>query len=315
MPHAVGSHAQGRLGHRRQLKDTAGVLPSTAAVRYCVHASAVSSRLGRINSDRPPHCDCRSHNFSSSACQALSATTMKPRSTPDLTLKRSKSSQTSQKVFSMPKTSLVLGRIGTRYFTLRAGEPFAWCAMYSMLISSLAVSSIPLSNDTFQAKEDAITVDRAKVVMDVLGPAREASHNVWLWISEQAAACEFQISALKLRSGFPALPDEVLSDVLEFASYQNDNDEEIAVKSPVNAATTLSHICSRFRTLIMSTFNLWNRISPSMRMEAISSCFTRCGPAARLAYKSSSRHPRFKGIFSRLLEESQLRRISGVSLR
>ncbi len=215
----------------------------------------------------------------------------------------------------MPKTSLVLGRIGTRYFTLRAGEPFAWCAMYSMLISSLAVSSIPLSNDTFQAKEDAITVDRAKVVMDVLGPAREASHNVWLWISEQAAACEFQISALKLRSGFPALPDEVLSDVLEFASYQHDNDEEIAVKSPVNAATTLSHICSRFRTLIMSTFNLWNRISPSMRMEAISSCFTRCGPAARLAYKSSSRHPRFKGIFSRLLEESQLRRISGVSLR
>ncbi len=112
------------------------------------------------------------------------------------------------------------------------------------------------------------------LVLDAIRPAREASHDVWLCISEQVAAYESQIDALKLRSGFLALPDEVLSEVLKFASYQKN-----AIKSTVNAATRLSHVCSRFRTLIISAFDLWNRVSPSMRMDAISSCFFRCGPA------------------------------------
>ncbi len=89
------------------------------------------------------------------------------------------------------------------------------------------------------------------LVLDAIRPAREASHDVWLCISEQFAAYESQINALKLRSGFLALPDEVLSEVLKFASYQKD-----AIKSTVNAATRLSHVCSvsnadyiRFRSL------------------------------------------------------------------
>ncbi len=39
----------------------------------------------------------------------------------------------------------------------------------------------------------------------------------------------------------------------------------------------LSHVCSRFRVLVVSSVHLWNRISPSMHSEAISTCFDRCG--------------------------------------
>ncbi len=168
-----------------------------------------------------------------------------------------------------------------RNYTLRAGEPyFIHLACINPELNSLSiVSSIPLLHDTFQAKDDMNTVKRrAAVVMDTLNPAQEISHNVWFWISEQATACESQIGALKLRSGFLSFPDNILSDVLEFASYQQNKDEQIAIKSTVNAATKLSHVCSRFRTLALSTFNLWNCIAPSMRTEAISSCVARCGP-------------------------------------
>ncbi len=155
------------------------------------------------------------------------------------------------------------------------------------------VPSIPraLSHDTLQAKEDANAVERASVMMDALRPAQEISRDVSFWISEQATACEVQISNLKLRSGLLSLPDEILSDVLAFASYHQDKNEQTAVKNTLDAATKLSLVCSRFRTLINSVCDLWNRLSPSMRTGTISSCLTRCGSAGIQIITSTSSSP------------------------
>ncbi len=151
------------------------------------------------------------------------------------------------------------------------------------------------------------TVKRAAVVMDKLNPAQKISHDIWFWISEQAAACESQIGALKLRSGFLSFPDNILSDVLEFASYQQNKDEHIAIKSTVNAATKLSHVCSRFRTLALSTPKLWNRIAPSMRIVAISSCVARCGTeGVQIIIPASSFHEDLSTFALRIAEEAYL---------
>lgn len=103
------------------------------------------------------------------------------------------------------------------------------------------------------------------------------------------------------------MPDEILSNVLEFAAYHEDGDVEVGVKNTVNAATKLSHVCSRFRTALISTFGLWSRISPVMRSEAILCCFSRCGPAGVQIIISSSSISGAIIPFSRAFaEEAQL---------
>ncbi len=110
------------------------------------------------------------------------------------------------------------------------------------------------------------------VVRDVLRTIQDEASGIWYWVSGQIDACEAHISSLKLRSGFSSLPDEVLLDVLEFVALEHTTADGV-----IAAATMLSHVCSRFRVLVVSSVHLWNRISPSMHSEAISTCFDRCG--------------------------------------
>ncbi len=126
------------------------------------------------------------------------------------------------------------------------------------------------------------------IVLDALRPAQEAASQVWLWISGQIMACEEHVRVLKIRSRFLAFPDEILSDVLEFAAYQQDRDEQKAMVSTINAAITLSHVCSRFRRLITSSIGVWSHICPLMCAEAISTCLARCGVAGARIYLSNS---------------------------
>lgn len=112
------------------------------------------------------------------------------------------------------------------------------------------------------------------------------------WISNQLHLCCCEIEALELRSGFSALPDGILADVLEFATGSVDHEfgtftegyiEDKAdyhvhydIETSSQAATTLSHVCRRFRDIIVSFSTFWRRISPSMKPAIVSASFERC---------------------------------------
>ncbi len=86
-----------------------------------------------------------------------------------------------------------------------------------------------------------------------------------------------------------SLPDEILSVVLEFAAdQQHEDDEHKAITRTVGAATRLSHVCSRFRQLVVSSPCLWDRVCPKMHFGAISSCFARCGRNAEVYFSTPS---------------------------
>ncbi|KLO14097.1 hypothetical protein SCHPADRAFT_332759 [Schizopora paradoxa] len=140
-------------------------------------------------------------------------------------------------------------------------------------------SCISLSHDTHQAREDVETAEQSMVAMDVLRPAVQATRDVLSWVEAQFTACEGHVRSLKLRAGFLTLPDEILSVVLVYASHQGSETDIDDIEDSVKAATVLSHVCSRFRTLVLTTPSHWNRISSLMNLEAINTCFLRCGSA------------------------------------
>ncbi|KLO14096.1 hypothetical protein SCHPADRAFT_939868 [Schizopora paradoxa] len=148
-------------------------------------------------------------------------------------------------------------------------------------------SSIPLSHDTFQAKLDVDAITRTTAVREAFLPAEDATYEAWRWISRQFADCNSQIRSLRLRSGLLALPDEILSLVLHFASQQEDDDPGVAAKKTINEAIKLSHVCSRFRGLIISAAEFWRRITPQMHPEVVSMCFSRCGAGVQIVISTS----------------------------
>ncbi|KLO14083.1 hypothetical protein SCHPADRAFT_889556 [Schizopora paradoxa] len=150
-----------------------------------------------------------------------------------------------------------------------------------------ASAKVPLLHNNAQAKEDTNTVEHAMIILDALQPAQSAIQQAWFWISEQIDSCKEHISAVKARSGFLAFPDEILSDILEFAACRQDKNVMKAIANTVRAAINLSHVCSRFRRLVVTTVDLWNRVSPLMNPLAIAACLDRCGTSGVDIYISS----------------------------
>ncbi len=112
---------------------------------------------------------------------------------------------------------------------------------------------------------------------DALNLAGHALRQILECISFQAATCEKYVNTLCIRRGFSSLPDEILSDVLEYAAYThgiNRHEEQAAIQT-VKAATKLSHTCQRFRQLVVRIPSLWNRIFNTMPPQMISACYDR----------------------------------------
>lgn len=182
----------------------------------------------------------------------------------------------------MQMTSSNLVRTGTRMLRHLTGmiQHSSSKLLCGLISNSRRFLSIPLRHDALQAKEDAEAAKRAAIVLEELKLAQEASYDAWSWISRKTSLFEAHVGSLKIRSGFMSLPDEILSAVLVSASRQKDDENDAdAVKHTANEVVKLSHVCSRFRSVILSTVELWNRVSSSMHPDAISACLERCGPS------------------------------------
>ncbi|KLO14081.1 hypothetical protein SCHPADRAFT_332546 [Schizopora paradoxa] len=144
-----------------------------------------------------------------------------------------------------------------------------------------------MSYDPSQALDDASALKRALAIRRILKPAYATIGEVSKWITRQHYLCDQQVESLKLRSGFLSLPDEILSVVLEFAAHRTSKDTHKAITRSASAATRLSHVCSRFRRLVISSPYLWDRVCPRMHIGSVTSCFARCGRNAEVHFSTS----------------------------
>lgn len=99
---------------------------------------------------------------------------------------------------------------------------------------------------------------------------------------------ERRLNSAQLRAGFASLPNEILSVVLAFAS-QNSSDESgghrnrgkgrnsSKYEKQFLSAVSLSHVCRRFRLVLLSTPEFWNSFSDNMKPGAIQACLQRSG--------------------------------------
>lgn len=147
-------------------------------------------------------------------------------------------------------------------------------------------NSSRLSYNPSQVSADRAVLEQAVQAKTVLKPAADALYKIWEHISRQLEICESKVEAFDLRRGFFALPDEILSTVLEYAAqpggeddYEEDykDDEDKLVIRVVKSATKLSHVCKRFRGLITRSPCLWNRVFNGMgEIDMVSTCLSRC---------------------------------------
>lgn len=88
-------------------------------------------------------------------------------------------------------------------------------------------------------------------------------------ITRQVVICEERVVSLRMRGGFLSLPDEILTIVLELATvHQGIQRRHFSLLESVQAAKGLTHVCQRFRSLMLnaSSFwcHIWNWMEPDM---------------------------------------------------
>ncbi len=157
-------------------------------------------------------------------------------------------------------------------------------------VDSFILHSVEFSYNPSQAQEDAKSFEQTMVVKDLLEAAKIALADVNQWILNQLGDCEHHSEALRLRAGFGSLPDEILSKVFEFAVPLWDEDEPEtdwiddninyyafrAVLLEARLATNFSHVCRRFRNLVLSSSKHWSRICSMMQPGMVSTYVSRC---------------------------------------
>ncbi len=120
----------------------------------------------------------------------------------------------------------------------------------------------------------------------MLKAAADALYKIWEHVSRQLETCEGNVEAYGLRGGFFTLPDEILATVLEYAALEGprpkwdatfEDEAEKNIVSTVKSAAQLSHVCKRFRDLIIHSSRLWKCVFNGMgNSEMVSACLTRC---------------------------------------
>ncbi len=142
----------------------------------------------------------------------------------------------------------------------------------------------PLLYNPVQAHEDAKAAERIGDVMDTLKLAAVGFHRIQDCISRQVKACGLGTRALRLRGGLSSLPDEVLAIVLQYATTAPfDMYEGISATLFTRAAMKLSHVCQRFRYLMVGISSLWSRIFSGMDSGLVSTlCDRLAKPTAEI---------------------------------
>lgn len=154
----------------------------------------------------------------------------------------------------------------------------------------------------YEPRVSKINEDDARVMKtsNALTNASHALRQILECISPLAAECKKHADIIRLRRDFSSLPDEILSDVLEYSAYTPDifGNEQGGAFRTVMEAIRLSHTCQRFRQLVMRIPSLWNRISNTMPTRMISACCDRLTIAnadvvMRLPFSQPQPNPQF----------------------
>lgn len=117
--------------------------------------------------------------------------------------------------------------------------------------------------------ENANAAKQIEEIMDTLKLASGGSQRIQECITRQINICEGRSRILRSRVGIASLPDEVLAIILEHTSifYHFDYCYMLEGKSAAlstKAAIRLSHVCQRFRQVVMRIPSLWCRIYSGM---------------------------------------------------
>ncbi len=116
------------------------------------------------------------------------------------------------------------------------------------------------------------------------------------YLSRQTEALKTQIRTLRLRGGLSSLPDEVLAIVLKYATTASapfDDDEGRSATLFTKASIKLSHVCQRFRFLMMQISSFWSCIFNGMKYGLVSAlCKRMAMPTAEIILEETKRRSR-----------------------
>ncbi|KLO18979.1 hypothetical protein SCHPADRAFT_97325 [Schizopora paradoxa] len=91
---------------------------------------------------------------------------------------------------------------------------------------------------------------------------------------------ERRLNSALLRIGVASLPDEILSHILAFASHHESTSDDLSTfgkEKQFFSTVSLSHVCRRFRRVVLSTPQFWTSVSDSMQPSLVEVCLARSG--------------------------------------
>ncbi len=173
-------------------------------------------------------------------------------------------------------------------------------------LKKLSTFSSPLMLDSAQAKVDASEVERLVDIVETLKVAAGALHSMCGCLRLRSETLAEHIGVLRMRRGLSSLPDEVLTDILKYAAFSSDirhfHEARFATFA-TQAALKLSHVCQRFRSVIMRVSCLWSYVYNGMAPGLVSAlCERLTGPIAEIVLNGPSYCSRIKASkFARIV--------------
>jgi len=144
------------------------------------------------------------------------------------------------------------------------------------------LTPVPFILNISQASIDAKLIAQEEEIQKTINCARIAA-GTFLEIGKrmisQIKKFEAQFNTLRLRKGMLSLPDEILAIVLKFAAYEHEShaseSSSNATSIAVRRSAKLSHVCQRFRRVLVTIPTLWNRILSAMPKDMVTTCCCR----------------------------------------
>ncbi|KLO12980.1 hypothetical protein SCHPADRAFT_940757 [Schizopora paradoxa] len=145
--------------------------------------------------------------------------------------------------------------------------------------------------------DDNNRVQRMKRSINALEIASDLAHDISYILDEEIKSAKDQLSVLSLQHGIASLPDDILSDVLLYAVRPTYPSTDMLLfiskeKECIRAAIKLSHVCSRFRSLVLSRSHIWNTLSNQItNVDLIRHCTKHAKKAPLKLYLESLGYP------------------------
>ncbi len=139
-------------------------------------------------------------------------------------------------------------------------------------------------HNIFQANEDAKMIAKETEVRATINRVRIAAKaflEIGMHVASQVKKLETHFKALRLRKGMLSLPDEILAIVLKFTAYEGsdhftgNHNDAYAIFTTVRRSAKLSHVCQRFRRILVAIPILWNRVLNKMPESMVAACCSR----------------------------------------